>query len=216
VCVCVCVCVCVVCVCVFVCSREGERGGKRESKGVGRRERVCVYVRMCVCVCVCAALAPIFPPRLSSRWYVCEFEREREETREGGRERERETDREREQNRECVCSHTCVREVGGWGRVPFPRNLMSPTPRRKWYSTTGRRFHYMVLDPIPQSLPVHFFGSRPQPPTSPHTCVLSHECVRACCQICVRVGVCVCTRARVCVFFIGIKELVCRGGEGGG
>ena len=31
----------------------------------------------------------------------------------------------------------------------------------------------MVLDPIPQSLPVHFFGSRPQPPTSPYlyTCV---------------------------------------------
>ena len=26
----------------------------------------------------------------------------------------------------------------------------------------------MVLDPIPQSLPVHFFGSRPQPPTSPY------------------------------------------------
>jgi len=26
----------------------------------------------------------------------------------------------------------------------------------------------MVLDPIPQSLPVHFFGSRPQPPTSQH------------------------------------------------
>jgi len=25
----------------------------------------------------------------------------------------------------------------------------------------------MVLDPIPQSLPVHFFGSRPQSPTSP-------------------------------------------------
>ena len=30
----------------------------------------------------------------------------------------------------------------------------------------------MVLDPIPQSLPVHFFGSRPQPPTSPY---LSHS-----------------------------------------
>ena len=60
------------------------------------------------------------------------------------------------------------REVGGWGRVPFSRNLMSPTPRRKWYLTTGRRFHSMVLDPIPQSLPVHFFGSRPQPPTSHH------------------------------------------------
>ena len=25
----------------------------------------------------------------------------------------------------------------------------------------------MVLDPLPQTLPVHFFGSRPQPPTSP-------------------------------------------------
>ena len=25
----------------------------------------------------------------------------------------------------------------------------------------------MVLSPIPQPLPVHFFGSRPQPPTSP-------------------------------------------------
>jgi len=28
----------------------------------------------------------------------------------------------------------------------------------------------MVLDPIPQSLPVHFFGSRPQPPTSHGVC----------------------------------------------
>ena len=27
----------------------------------------------------------------------------------------------------------------------------------------------MVLDPIPQPLPVHFFGSRPQPPTSRST-----------------------------------------------
>jgi len=34
-----------------------------------------------------------------------------------------------------------LREVGGWGRVPFSRNLMKPTPRRKWYLTTGRRFH---------------------------------------------------------------------------
>ena len=62
-------------------------------------------------------------------------------------------------------------EVGGWGRVPFSRNLMSPTPRRKWYLTTGRRAHWMVLDPIPQSLPVHLFGSRPQPPTSRLLCV---------------------------------------------
>ena len=58
----------------------------------------------------------------------------------------------------CVCCSVCVavcvlqcqtrggglgssREVGGWGRVPFSRNLMSPTPRRKWYLTTGRRAH---------------------------------------------------------------------------
>jgi len=34
-----------------------------------------------------------------------------------------------------------IGEVGGWGRVPFSRNLMKPTPRRKWYLTTGRRFH---------------------------------------------------------------------------
>ena len=65
----------------------------------------------------------------------------------------------------CVHTHG---EVGGWGRDPFSRNFMKPTPRRKWYLTTGRRFHEKVLDPIPQSLPVHFFGSRPQPPTSPH------------------------------------------------
>jgi len=32
-------------------------------------------------------------------------------------------------------------EVGGWGRDPFSRNLMGPAPRRKWYLTTGRRFH---------------------------------------------------------------------------
>jgi len=32
-------------------------------------------------------------------------------------------------------------EVGGWGRVPFSRNFMKPTPRREWYLTTGRRFH---------------------------------------------------------------------------
>ena len=32
-------------------------------------------------------------------------------------------------------------EVDGWGRVPFSRNFMKPTPRRKWYLTTGRRFH---------------------------------------------------------------------------
>ena len=32
----------------------------------------------------------------------------------------------------------------------------------------------MVLDPILQSLPVHFFGSRPQPPTSPWMVHVTH------------------------------------------
>ena len=51
----------------------------------------------------------------------------------------------------CVMAPTCIatwmcprkasREVGGWGRDPFSRNFMKPTPRRKWYLTTGRRFH---------------------------------------------------------------------------
>jgi len=36
----------------------------------------------------------------------------------------------------------------------------------------------MVLDPIPQSLPVHFFGSRPQPPTSHPPSPCSHRCLR--------------------------------------
>ena len=39
------------------------------------------------------------------------------------------------------CCSKATREVGGWGRVPFSKNLMSPTPRRKWYLTTGRRAH---------------------------------------------------------------------------
>jgi len=39
------------------------------------------------------------------------------------------------------CTWIFLGEVGGWGRVPFSRNLTSPTPRRKWYLTTGRRAH---------------------------------------------------------------------------
>jgi len=100
----------------------------------------------------------------------------------------------------CLCLHVCKRirriyikclvcvliwgEVGGWGRVPFSRNVMSPTPCRKWYLTTGRRAHYMVLDPIPQSLPVHFFGSRPQTPPSRYECkCICCSSVSVCAQI---------------------------------
>ena len=107
-------------------------------------------------------------------------------------------------------------EVGGWGRDPFSRNFMKPTPRRKWYLTTGRSFHEMVLDHIPQSLPVHFFGSRPQPPTSRSGTIALWVCAasaaRSHCvlllllavtgdfRVCVCVCVCVCERERVCLF----------------
>jgi len=40
-----------------------------------------------------------------------------------------------------VCRCVLYGEVGDWGRVPFSRNLMNLTPRRKWYLTTGRRAH---------------------------------------------------------------------------
>ena len=72
----------------------------------------------------------------------------------------------------------------------------------------------MVLDPIPQSLPVHFFGSRPQPPTSrwqrqwysrlllmrvSESVRLSmHMCVCICVYLCF--CVCICVRVRVCVW----------------
>ena len=74
------------------------------------------------------------------------------------------------------------RRGAGLGSSTIFKNLMSPTPRRKWYLTTGRRAHQMVLDPIPQSLPVHFFGSRPQPPTSHMACdmYVPNICYRIC------------------------------------
>jgi len=53
------------------------------------------------------------------------------------------TDRSRDPNLLSVISSLSgyTWEVGGWGRDPFSRNFMKPTPRRKWYLTTGRRFH---------------------------------------------------------------------------
>ena len=98
-----------------------------------------------------------------------------------------------------VCRSSCAwivmfGEEGGWGRDPFSRNFMEPTPRRKWYLTTGRSFHEMVLDPIPQSLPVHYFGSRPQPPhLSIVMCVEGHVCRILC------VYTVLCVQGRVCM-----------------
>ena len=34
-----------------------------------------------------------------------------------------------------------IERGGGLGSSTISKNLMSPTPRRKWYLTTGRRFH---------------------------------------------------------------------------
>ena len=116
-------CVCVVCVCVCAC--------------------VCVCVRVCMCVCVCACVlihvylfsihAHTLTLSLSLSHSLCPG---------------------------TSCSFpqlfhfnhppTCTRiplplflsrEVGGWDRDPFSRNFMKPTSRRKWYLTTGRRFH---------------------------------------------------------------------------
>ena len=88
------------------------------------------FMRVCVCVCVCVCV------------YICTYVQTRRLVR---------------NIRKVSCllyvpdnmtiklsfqkSIWRSREVGGWGRVPFSRNSMSHTPRRKWYLTTGRRFH---------------------------------------------------------------------------
>ena len=57
----------------------------------------------------------------------------------------------------------------------------------------------MVLDPIPPSLPVHFFGSRPQPPTS-HPTYVAVTCYVSCCHVwlmCECISLWICT-SRIC------------------
>jgi len=49
--------------------------------------------------------------------------------------------------------YTRSQRGGGLGSSTIFKNSMSPTPRRKWYLTTGRRVN----------------GTRPHPPTSPRT-----------------------------------------------
>ena len=64
--------------------------------------------------------------------------------------------------------YQCMRG-GGLGSSTILKNLMSPTPRRKWYLTMGRRAHKILENgtrPHPPTSPRTFFGSRPQPPTS--------------------------------------------------
>ena len=71
----------------------------------------------------------------------------------------------------------------------------------------------MVLDPIPQSLPVHFFGSRPQPPTSrlqSSRQVYVSVCVRVCTHVCACVCVYVCMSVRTCVcMYVCLCVFVC-------
>jgi len=128
--------------------RERERDREKERERQRERER---NVHTCT-ACTYAHTRP--PPSAHARMHTCTY-----------------TLRRVTSTHVYVSTQTDTQvqfcgEVGGWGRDPFSRNFMKPTPRRKWYLSTGRRFHWMVLDPIPQSLPVHFFGSRPQPPTS--------------------------------------------------
>ena len=81
---------------------------------------VYVYTRahvMIVCVCVC----------------VCVRACMREWERENGKERFRERMRGGESER--------AMRGGVLGSSTIFKNLMSPTPRRKWYLTTGRRAH---------------------------------------------------------------------------
>jgi len=60
--------------------------------------------------------------------------------------------------------------VGGWGRDPFSRNLMSPTPRRKWYLTTGVGFIEWYSTPSPNISPYIFLGLDPSPPPLESSC----------------------------------------------
>jgi len=120
VCVCACSCVCVlVCLCAYECVyilRMWMYIYLHIPHVQLTDSRVLWCVCACVCVCVCVCLCVCLRGCVRTRVFVCfAFVN--------------------------IPISTHTREVGGWGRDPFSRNLMSPTPRRKWYLTTGRRFH---------------------------------------------------------------------------
>ena len=86
------------------------------------------------------------PPGSSHKY--CRRATPRGRGREGGRKEEREGEsetesyREREYvNREKIQRQKFHTRGGGLGSSTIFKNLMSPTPRRKWYLTTGRRAH---------------------------------------------------------------------------
>jgi len=53
---------------------------------------------------------------------------------------------------------------GGLGSSTIFKNLMSPTPRRKWYLTTRRRLIKWYSTPSPNLSPYIFLGLNPSPP----------------------------------------------------
>ena len=105
-----------VCVCVYVCVREREREHARGNRRWVQEASDTLH-------------PPLLMMTLAAPECVCVCVGERERARE-----------EIEDGYNTHPTHI-IQEVGGWGRVPFSRNFMSPTPRRKWYLTTGRRAH---------------------------------------------------------------------------
>jgi len=121
---------------VFKRERERERERKSEREKEREKPGISTYVAKCI------QMGEIKRRRKRERERRRKSERERERERQGietyiGKSIQlREIERRRKRDRDNIYG-----EVGGWGRVPFSRNLMSPTPRRKWYLTTGRRAH---------------------------------------------------------------------------
>ena len=67
----------------------------------------------------------------------------------------------------------------------------------------------MVLDPIPKSLPVHFFGSRPQPPTSPLVVFIVYHAFWAALKYTFSVRPEVHVHVHVCVYVSSVIRLFC-------
>jgi len=125
-CTCVCVCLCICGWVLYLCVLPAS-GYMCVSKccciGASMHLFTCVFIYTCIPLHLTRSLALVLSPSLHSpRGLFLAFFRSRRRT------------------PSLSCSPS-LREVGGWGRVPFSRNLMSPTPRRKWYLTTGRRAH---------------------------------------------------------------------------
>ena len=104
-------------------------------------------------------------------------------------------------------------EVGGWGRDPFSRNLMSPTPRRKWYLTTGRLIKWSST-PSPKYSQYIFLGLDPSPPPlvmrrllCTYKCMLHIPAYAAIIYIHIYMHMCVCVC--MCGMYVCIYIYIC-------